>query len=204
MKLADILVRLESDGLILLADALFPSLVGLVTGESIKGSWWGHARGNEIYNLANEVEDHGDVLVTKLVSGKVTFVHRRLWPAVIGIGQANATWQLKDLSPVARALLKRVEREGEVRPEALVADRSARAASFGKFITELEKRLLIQSAQIHTESGAHARVVYSWETWANVRDFKTKPLVLSAATAALEAVVETLNHEHKAKGKLPW
>jgi hypothetical protein len=53
-----------------------------VAGGPIKGSWWGHPKGQEIFRLAEAVEDSGDVLVCKLIEGKVTYVHRRLWPAL--------------------------------------------------------------------------------------------------------------------------
>ena len=60
-----------------------PSLAEFVAGGPIRGSWWGHAKGNEIFLAANHVVDSGEVLVCQLVGGKVTFVHRRLWPALV-------------------------------------------------------------------------------------------------------------------------
>ena len=59
------------------------SATSLVVSEPLGGSWWGHPRGNEIYHLLNEVAEHPQVLMVKLVSAKVTFVHQRLWPAVV-------------------------------------------------------------------------------------------------------------------------
>lgn len=60
-----------------------PSLAEFVAGERIRGSWWGHAKGHEIFAAATHVADSSEVLVCRLVDGKVTFVHRRLWPALI-------------------------------------------------------------------------------------------------------------------------
>lgn len=60
-----------------------PSFAEHVAGEPIKGSWWAHAHGKQIFALATFVSDHPDVLVCKLVDGKVTYVHRRLWPALV-------------------------------------------------------------------------------------------------------------------------
>jgi len=60
-----------------------PSLAEAVAGERIRGSWWGHPKGQEIFLAAEAVCDSPDVLVCKLVDGKVTFVHRRLWPALV-------------------------------------------------------------------------------------------------------------------------
>jgi hypothetical protein len=60
-----------------------PSLAEAVAGAPIRGSWWAHPRGQEIFRALNQVADSPDVLCFKLVAGKVTFVHRRLWPALV-------------------------------------------------------------------------------------------------------------------------
>ena len=60
-----------------------PSLAEAVAGERIRGSWWGHPKGQAIFNAAEAVGESPDVLVCKLVDGKVTYVHRRLWPALV-------------------------------------------------------------------------------------------------------------------------
>jgi hypothetical protein len=62
-----------------------PNLAEAVAGNTIKGSWWGHAKGPEIFGLTRAVRDSGDVLVCRLVGGKVTYVHRRLWPALVRV-----------------------------------------------------------------------------------------------------------------------
>jgi len=60
-----------------------PSLATAVAGARIRGSWWGHARGREIFKLTRAIRDCPDVLVCRLVGGKITYVHRRLWPALV-------------------------------------------------------------------------------------------------------------------------
>jgi hypothetical protein len=60
-----------------------PSVAEAVAGEPIRGSWWGHARGHDIFRALSALEDVPDVLCFKLLGGKVTFVHRRLWPALV-------------------------------------------------------------------------------------------------------------------------
>jgi hypothetical protein len=60
-----------------------PNLAEAITGEAIRGSWWAHAKAREILRAARAVSGSPDVLVCKLVDGKVTYVHRRLWPALI-------------------------------------------------------------------------------------------------------------------------
>jgi hypothetical protein len=60
-----------------------PSLAEAIAGGRIRGSWWGHPKGHEIFRVAEAVSEHPDVLVCRLVDGKVTYVHRRLWPALV-------------------------------------------------------------------------------------------------------------------------
>src|SRR6185369_886991 len=57
-----------------------PSLAEEIAGRPIRGSWWGHPKGHEIFRVADAVSESDEVLVCKLVDGKVTYVHRRLWP----------------------------------------------------------------------------------------------------------------------------
>src|SRR3989442_11640793 len=59
-----------------------PSLTELIAGEPIRGSWWSHPKSREIFEVTRAVRDSDDVLVCRLVMGKITFVHRRLWPAL--------------------------------------------------------------------------------------------------------------------------
>src|ERR1700736_1466812 len=60
-----------------------PSLTAAIAGGPIRGSWWAHALRREMFSLTRSVRDSPDVLVCRLVDGKVTFVHRRLWPALV-------------------------------------------------------------------------------------------------------------------------
>jgi hypothetical protein len=60
-----------------------PSLAQAIAGAPIRGSWWAHPRSHEIFVLTRAVRADPDVLVCRLVSGKMTYVHRRLWPALV-------------------------------------------------------------------------------------------------------------------------
>jgi hypothetical protein len=60
-----------------------PSLAEVIAGEPVRGSWWSHPKSREIFAVTRSVRDSEDVLVCRLVKGKVTFVHRRLWPALV-------------------------------------------------------------------------------------------------------------------------
>jgi hypothetical protein len=63
------------------------SLAAAIAGEPIRGSWWGHARGREIFAVTRAIRDCPEVLVCRLVDGKVTYVHRRLWPALVRLSE---------------------------------------------------------------------------------------------------------------------
>ena len=65
------------------AKGTVPSLAEAIVGDSIRGSWWAHPRSHEIHASTRAVRDSKDVLVCRLVGGKVTFVHRALWPALV-------------------------------------------------------------------------------------------------------------------------
>jgi hypothetical protein len=59
------------------------SLAEAIAGEPIRGSWWAHSKANDIFQCSRAVRKSTDVLVCRLVGGKVTYVHRRLWPALV-------------------------------------------------------------------------------------------------------------------------
>lgn len=75
-----------------------PSLAEAIAGGPIRGSWWGHPKGQEIFRVTEAVSESPDVLVCKLVDGKVTYIHRRLWPALVRLAarfqksQLAKTW----------------------------------------------------------------------------------------------------------------
>ena len=74
-----------------------PRLAEIIAEEPIKGSWWAHPRSHEIYAVFQALSESNDILVCRLVDGKITFVHRRLWPALI---RAAAHFPLQQLSQV--------------------------------------------------------------------------------------------------------
>jgi hypothetical protein len=202
VQLDQLLPTLERNGLLLLSDALLPSVATLVAGGPIGGSWWGHPRGDEIYHLSNQLEDHPEVLVTKLVSGKVTFVHRRLWPAVVAVGQSRAAWQMDGLSAAALWLLGQVDEAGHLAwddiPRFLPPDnRPAKAA-----VRAIDLRLLVHTQQIHTTMGAHAKELTTWATWAAATG--TPRLDEALGRQELETVLDDVNKRYAATARLPW
>jgi hypothetical protein len=59
-----------------------PSLAETIAGEPIRGSWWGHPKGDTIFVCSRAIRNSKDVLTCRLIDRKVTYVHRRLWPAL--------------------------------------------------------------------------------------------------------------------------
>lgn len=79
----DALAFVQKHGVVLeSARGPVPDLAAAVVGGPIQGSWWGHRKGREIFRLTRLLRDAPDVLVCRLVNGKITYVHRRLWPAL--------------------------------------------------------------------------------------------------------------------------
>ena len=84
MTLGELVRFVRRNGVVLeSARGAVPNLVEAIVGAPVKGSWWGHAKGKEIFNLLNALRDTGDVIVCRLVEGKVTYVHRDVWPALV-------------------------------------------------------------------------------------------------------------------------
>ena len=150
------------------------SLVEAIAGP-VKGSWWGHPKGKLIFQLAETLHDSPDVLSLKLVAGKVTFVHRSLWPALARV-VTDVDWRREaasPLSPGAGKLLGVVEKRGTLRMD----------ESDLKGSKELESSLLVHSGSMHTEKGSHTTVLTSWR-----RKFDARTLNRARRLALPEAL----------------
>lgn len=195
---------LKEFGLLLETDAKLQSVSGLIAGEPMRGSWWAHPRAHEIFAVLQAVADHKQVLITRLVSGKVTFAHRKLWPDILSIGQARESWQMQGLSPEARMLLKLIDQHDELRSDRLEWPPKFKAVKPGPVVRELEKRLLIHSAEFHTESGAHAKLLETWECWTRRIGFNHRTVEVAEAKRRLGQKLRVLNERCGASAKLPW
>ncbi len=86
MSAVDVMTVLVDNGMLLeSARGPIPNVAELVAGEPIKGSWWGHARGHAIYDALTSLSASPDVVRLRLVNGKVTLVHRAVWPALVRV-----------------------------------------------------------------------------------------------------------------------
>src|SRR5262245_19736797 len=83
------LTFIERNGVVLeAARGPVPSLADKIAGSPLRGNWWRHPAGREIFRLTRVVRDSVDVLVCRLVEGKVTFLHRRLWPHLVKLASS--------------------------------------------------------------------------------------------------------------------
>jgi len=199
----EVLAALERWGLLLVHDGAFPSLTGLTVGEPIRGSWWAHPLSNDIYMVGQQLQHCGDVALTKLVSGKETYLHRRLWPHLVAIGISREPWQLDGLGAGAMAMLGEVDRHGSIRLDHYRGALSRKEAS--EDAKTLALRMLAYADDVHTHSGAHAKRLATWESWAKDHEVALDALPTpSAARQEFERIVNSANAEFSASAFLPW
>jgi hypothetical protein len=203
-KLHDVEAELARLGLLLQHDRTLPSVTARVAGAPIAGSWWGHARGPEIYDLLVAFEAGAGALAAKLVNGKVTFVHERLWSALLTLVASPRIIERASLSARAQRLLEHVQERSCVRPAEL------RGAGFGsgqelkKLLTELESNILVHTSSEHTPSGAHEKVLRSWSDWVRARAFTPTPMTHELASSQLAAAASALGAGTRQSVRFPW
>lgn len=181
-----VLAALRKTGLLLKQDKALPNIVTTITGESLATSWWSHPRAAKVYAALEQLSERSDVIETKLIAGKVTFVLAPLWPALLGVATCREPWQLAGLSAPARRLLASVESAGEV-------------AASGALVKELEARLAVRSEQRHTPSGKHVLMLEAWSSWAG--RLGVKAASVAEGKTALEHAVTALGAPLSV---LPW
>jgi hypothetical protein len=138
-----------------------------------------------------------EVAWAKLVLGKETLLHRRLWPALVAAAASGRPWQTRALRADAKRLLQTVRRDGRVevgRAHAAVA-------------TDLERRLLAHGTSEHTSSGRHARFLETWGAWAGRNGVAAADLpdAADAIQALSDPVIAWVRADgRRPPGLLPW
>jgi len=197
------LARLEDWGLILDSDPELPSWPSLVVERPVRGSWWADPEVHLIHEVGSKLIEHPDVLHVVLVSGKLTCVHRRLWPAYLAVALAEEDWKYEQLSRTALTLSDHLRGEPH-----LYADEpdlpSTSVKANGRAMRELEARLLAAGGSVHTPRGSHAKSLTAWETWMAERNLPRPTLYASEGRRQLDACLERLNQEFDGHGTLPW
>ncbi|MGE0171859.1 MAG: hypothetical protein AB7T49_03705 [Oligoflexales bacterium] len=189
---------IESNGLLLQVDGVFPSVAGIVAGRPIKGSWWSDPNAQGIFYVCGEVAEAPDIVVTRVVEGKVTFVHEKLWPALLAVGTSKEKWQIQKMAKRRKALLAEVESLGEFRVDDPTPEIEKLDLKLTDAIRDFERRLLVVTEQIHTESGAHTKIVRSWRHWSQEKGIvATLPSVSVAKEQLVDAAASLM------KGKRP-
>ncbi len=126
------LAFVEKHGVVLAsAKADAPRLIEAILGEPIKGNWWTHPRSREIYAVLKAVTDDQSVLVCRLIDGKVTLVHRRLWPSLVRIAKRFSPERLTQVREVHTATGRHETREVAF-PAWVPADVAEQAKSAGE------------------------------------------------------------------------
>ncbi|TLY27407.1 MAG: hypothetical protein E6K56_11505 [Ignavibacteria bacterium] len=77
-----------------------PNIAEWIAKERIKGSWWGHPTGKQIFLITRKLRDSQKILVCRLVDGKLTFVHRRLWPTLLRLAHRFPKRRLAAVSEI--------------------------------------------------------------------------------------------------------
>jgi hypothetical protein len=198
-----VLAKLQACGFLLESDPKLPSVCSLITGEPLRTSWWSHPKAQTIFQVNELLEDHPDVLITKLISGKVTFVHRELWPHLLAIGDSRDRWQMNKLTNDAKKLLRAVDSAGLLRTDE-VRETNPMKSKVGDLARELERKLLLVSRQVHTETGSHAKIVESWKHWRERREIPASGISTQMAQNNLEERLRKLNEQFGASARLPW
>jgi hypothetical protein len=101
---ADALRWIEEQGVVLAtASGAVPSLGATIAGEPIRGSWWSHPMAQQIFAITEAVSDSKDVARLRLVDGKITYVHRRVWPALARLAdrfdRKSLAWVISEHTP---------------------------------------------------------------------------------------------------------
>lgn len=194
---------LEAEGALFETDSQLPSVASLVAGEPVRGSWWGHPKGREIFAVLERLEHFDDALCVKLFSGKRTHLHRRHWGALFTIATSGSAWQKGGLTGAARRLLRKVEGEGRLRIDRIPRSRTdpkerRRAAN------ELELRLLVHGESLHTDSGAHAKQLTSWRRVIEELEYGDAFPEETEARAELETLVSGWDERYRRRATVPW
>jgi hypothetical protein len=112
MSPAESISFVEHHGVVLAsAKGPVPRLTEAIVNEPIKGSWWAHPRSHQIFAILEAVTASEDVLVCRLVNGKITLVHRRLWAALVRVAKRFPSAQIAQVHEEHSASGRHITRE---------------------------------------------------------------------------------------------
>jgi hypothetical protein len=194
-----VLSELWRYGLLLASDRRLLSVTTLVSGKPVHGSWWASPRGREIYRVMSNLAEHPDVTVAKLINHKITYVHRKLWNALVAVATEQAPWQFRPLSSQAKELFSLVTRRGSY-----ATNEAPDPKQCGRAAAELEFVLLVCAEELHTERGAHAKQLRTWQVWCSHKKFVPGPMTPDDAKTLIERTAHALPSMEPWKLSVPW
>ncbi|HEY0158287.1 MAG TPA: hypothetical protein VGF28_13475 [Thermoanaerobaculia bacterium] len=143
MTLEELMNWIAANGVVLeSARGAVPNVAAHVAGEPLSGSWWTHPASREIFALTRAVREREEILVCRLVDGKITFVHRDVWPALVRLAGRFPPARLARLAEVHTEEGKHVVQETAF-PQWVPADVANEAAALSE--TDAETRLSLLS-----------------------------------------------------------
>jgi hypothetical protein len=197
-ELKKVRAELRDRGWLMEADSKLPSIVTLIVGRPLRGSWWGHAKGHVIFQVCGLLDDDRHVLCLKLINGKRTYVHRKYWKLVLNLIYTHRASARAGLSAGARKLLDRIDKQKSLRSDDPLHKQNY--AKLKPYIKELEQDLLCHSQAVHSPSGFHITELTSWETLLRQRRFKLSKLDEAKTTKLLVRFAEGVH----GKLRFPW
>jgi hypothetical protein len=141
--LEEALSFVDTNGIVLeSAHGRVPTFADFVAGERVI-RWWSHPNSRLIFALTRAIRDSPDVLTCRLIDGKITYVYRRLWPALVKLSGDLDTSNLgairEEHSPGGKHELRVTEFPHWVPAEVLAA---------GKRLTQREAKSMLAAVYV--------------------------------------------------------
>jgi hypothetical protein len=172
-------------GLLIEAHPVLPSVAALIIDESVGDAWREHADREAVDAVLTRLAEHEDVLGVPLISERVTWIHRQLWPALLAVVSVPEPWQTNRLSADVVMLYARVDEDG-------VVDRDEADDAVTR---ELHDRLL---AHVGPER------IMSWERWCRSRHSPRPDVSPPARRRLVEATGRAVCRGFHCGAVLPW
>ena len=105
MNAIQALAFVERHGIVLESarHATLPSIAQAIAGRPIRGSWWAHAQGREIFAVTRAMRGAAQILTCRIVDDHISFVHERLWPALARLAERFTPARIARLQEVHTA-----------------------------------------------------------------------------------------------------
>ena len=102
MNAIQALAFVERHGIVLESarHATLPSIAQAIAGKPVRGSWWGHPQGREIFAVTRALRGSPQILTCRIVDSHISFVHERLWPALARLADHFAPERIARLQDV--------------------------------------------------------------------------------------------------------